>query len=65
MLLDLAGTIDILAVRHGANRLEIANEFYHIVFGLINEEVIARRIVEAPQYHPGEGRYLRCIELFI
>lgn len=65
VLLDLAGTIDITAVRYGVNRLEIANELYHIVFGSINEELVSRGIVAAPQRISGEGRYFECIEIYI
>lgn len=64
-LIDLAGSIDITAVRHGVNRLEIANELYHIVFGSINEELVSRGIVAAPQYIPGEGRYFKCIKVYV
>ncbi len=64
VLMDLAGTVDITAVRHGVSPLEIANELYHIVFGLINEELVSREIVAAPQLVPGEGRYLKCIEMY-
>ena len=63
-LIELAGSIDITAVKHGVNRKEIANELYHIVFGSINEELVKRGIVAAPQCIPGEGRYYKCIELF-
>lgn len=63
-LIELAGTIDITAVKHGVNRLEIANELYHIVFGSINEELVTRGIVAAPKDIPGEGRYFQCIEIY-
>lgn len=63
-LMELAGSMDITAVKHGVDRLEIANELYHIVFGSINEELVARGIVAAPKYIPGEGRYFKCIELY-
>lgn len=63
-LLELTGSIDITAVKHGVNRLEIANELYHILFGSINEELAERGIVAAPQHIPGEGRYFKCIELY-
>lgn len=63
-LIDLASSIDITAVKHGVNRLEIANELYHIVFGSINEELAARGIVVAPKYIPGEGRCFKCIEVY-
>jgi hypothetical protein len=63
-LSDLATSIDITAVSHGVNRLEIANELYHILFGSINEELVLRKIVADPQPIPGEGRYFRCIEVY-
>lgn len=63
-LIELAGSIDITAVKHGVNRLEIANELYHILFGSINEELVAREIVAAPKHRPNEGRYFKCIEIY-
>lgn len=63
-LMKLAGSIDITAVRHGVNRLEIANELYHILFGSMNEELVARKIVAVPAYIPGEGRYQKCMVLY-
>ena len=62
-LIDLAGSIKITAVRHGVNRLEIANELYHILFGFVNEELVSRKMVAAPRQLPGEGRYLKCVEM--
>lgn len=61
---DLATSIDITAVKHGVNRLEIANELYHILFGLVNEELVLRGTVATPQHIPGEGRYFKCIEIY-
>lgn len=63
-LLTLADSIAITAVKHGVNRLEIANELYHIIFGSINEELVARKLVAAPEYINGEGRYRKCIEIY-
>ncbi len=63
-LMELSSTINITAVQHGVDKLEIANELYHIVFGSINEYLAARRIVETPQYIQGEGRCLKCIEIY-
>lgn len=63
-LIELAGSIDIAAVKYGVNRTEIANEIYHIVFGSINEELVSRGIVSEPKCIPGEGRYLKCIEIY-
>ena len=56
--------LDITAVRHGVNRAEIANELYHILFGQINEALVARDIVAAPMSYPNEGRYLKSIQLY-
>ena len=63
ILLDLASSIDITAVKHGVNRLEISNELYHIVFGFMNEELVARGSVARPKHIPGEGRFFKCIEV--
>lgn len=37
------------------------NEVWHIIFGLINEELIKQKIVACPIYIKGQGRYLKCI----
>lgn len=63
-LMDVSASIDITAVRHGVNVLEISNELYHIVFGSINEELALRGIVATPKFVSGEGRYLKCIEVY-
>lgn len=60
----VSSAIDITAVRNGVNRLEIANEIYHIVFGMINEEMVRRGFVTTPPNVDEEGRYLKCIELY-
>ncbi len=61
---DLASSIDITAVKHGVDQLEIANELYHILFGLVNEELVLRGTVATPPHIPGEGRYFKCIEVY-
>ena len=63
-LTDLAASNELTAVKHGADRLEIVNELYHLLFGSINEELVSRGIVAEPPYLPGEGRYLKCIEVY-
>ncbi len=63
ILIELAGSMNITAVKHGVDRKEIANELYHIVFGSINEFLVARGRVAKPRYIPGEGRYFKCIEI--
>lgn len=65
ILMELAGSMDITAVRHGVDRKEIANELYHIVFGSINELLVAGGRVAMPCDIPGEGRYLKCIEIYL
>lgn len=64
ILSELAGSIEITAVHHGVNRMEIANELYHLLFGYINEELVKREIVAAPAHITGEGRYFKCIEMY-
>lgn len=38
-----------------------ANEMWHIIFGLINEELIKEGIVAKPISYNDQGRYLKCI----
>ncbi len=40
---------------------DTANEIWHIIFGLINEELIKEGIVAEPNSYIDEGRYLKCI----
>ncbi len=49
--------------KHGIPVKELANELYHLVFGQLNEELVRRGFVAEPDYHPGEGRYLKSVEL--
>lgn len=64
MLLTLSEALTITSVEHGVNRMEVANEIYHLFFGGMNEELVRRGCVAAPEYIPGEGRYLKCIEVY-
>lgn len=50
--------------QHGVSKKEAANEVYHILFGMLNEELVSRGIVQNPNYIDGEGRYLKSIELY-
>lgn len=59
----LSGVEGLTAVCHGVPEKELANEMYHILFGSVNEALAARGIVASPPRIPGEGRYLRCIQL--
>lgn len=56
--------LDITPVRHGVSPAETANELYHILFGLINEEFVRCGLVAEPLRRPGEGRYWQSIQLF-
>lgn len=50
-------------IRYGVSVEEAANETYHILFGMINEELVSRKIVSTPLSFPGEGSYRKCIWL--
>lgn len=54
--------LPLTAVRHRVPPLETANELYHILFGGINEAIVARGLAAAPPQRPGEGRYWKCIQ---
>ena len=56
-------TVDKLR-RHGVPKEEVANEVYHMIFGMLNEELVSRGFVQMPDFHVGEGRYLKSIELY-
>lgn len=56
-------TLSITAVAHGVDRLELHNELYHLLFGAINEALVSRGFVSAPQDRPGEGRYEKSIQI--
>ena len=56
--------LDALACkRHGVAQGELNNELYHLLFGTVNCVLAERGIVASPAYRPGEGRYLRAMEL--
>lgn len=62
--MDMGQHLNITAVSHGVPFAEIANELYHILFGSVNEELTVRGIVPSPLFRQGEGRYLKCIEIY-
>ena len=64
-LYELSGSLQITPVMHGVHWLEIANELYHILFGTINQQLVDRQIVAEPQFFLGQGRYNKCIELYV
>lgn len=54
---------DMLCQKHRSPGRELSNEMYHILFGMLNEELVSRGIVSSPEFHEGEGRYLMSIEM--
>ena len=63
MLHALSTCSGLTAIAHGVKPADLANEVYHILFGQINEALVATGLVAEPPLIPGEGRYLRCVEL--
>ncbi len=63
ILEELASCTQLTAIRHGVAAADLANEVYHILFGQINEQLVRRGLVANPCDIPGEGRYLRCVEM--
>ncbi len=63
-LLKISESLPIRSNEHGVDPREIANELYHLLFGEINRELIRRKIATAPPFHPGEGRYLKSVEIY-
>ena len=56
--------LDSLACRrHGAAQEEMNNELYHLLLGTVNCALADRGIVASPAHRPGEGRYLKAMEL--
>lgn len=54
---------NLLCSRHGVSAGEIANELYHVVFGQLNEQLVKAGMAAQPPRIPGQGRYLKSIEL--
>jgi len=63
-LFRLSSHTDITAVRHGIPAGEIANELYHLLFGTVNEILVRQGYAARPDFIPGQGRYLRSIQLW-
>lgn len=57
-------TSGLLCSRHGVAAGEIANELYHVLFGQLNEWLTETGFAAKPPYLPGQGRYLKSIEIF-
>lgn len=52
----------LLAIVHGVNVKDIANEIYHLIFGEINELLVKSGLILEPPYYQGEGRYSKSFE---
>lgn len=64
LLDELSTTRALTPVKHDVTYLEIANELYHILFGTVNEKLVTDGYVDTPPNINGEGRYLKCIEVY-
>ena len=53
--------LDITPNRNDVPIKDTLNEVWHIVFGLINDELVNKKIVATPIHIDGEGTYLKCI----
>lgn len=63
ILSEISAYTQFTAIQHGVAPADLANEIYHILFGQINEQLVRNGIVSTPPDIPGEGRYVRCIEM--
>jgi len=52
---------NIMCVKHEVDKEEIANELWHIVFGLLNNFLIKNKIVDKPKSYYKQGKYLKCV----
>lgn len=52
----------LLAIAHGVEVRDIANEIYHLIFGEVNELLVKNGMVAEPPMTLGEGRYLKSFE---
>ncbi len=62
-LAAVSSATELTSVKHGVPAQDIANEVYHLLFGQINEKLVEYGMVASPEYHPGEGRYLKSFEI--
>lgn len=63
ILLSAGSFPPVVCSRHRVSTGEIANELYHLLFGLTNEALVQHGFVCSPPFRAGEGRYLQCIDL--
>lgn len=59
----IAEKTGLVCAAHDVAAGEIANEMYHIAFGMLNERLIRSGFAATPREYPGEGRYLKSIQL--
>lgn len=63
-VLDRLGGMDCLtANRHRVPLRETANEIYHLLFGQVNERLVASGVVAPPEDHGAQGRYRKAFEI--
>ena len=60
-MFDKVAKLNITANTNAVPIKDTLNEVWHILFGLINEELVRQKVVASPLYYEGEGRYLKCI----
>lgn len=60
-MFDKVAKLNITANKNAVPIKDTLNEVWHILFGLINEELVRQKVVASPLYYEGEGRYLKCI----
>lgn len=63
VLSELSACTELTAITHGVKPADLANEVYHILFGQINEQLVRSGMVSQPPHIPGEGRFLRWVEM--
>ena len=60
---QIASVKGLTANRHQVLVPDTANEIFHLIFGQINEGLVSRGVAAAPEFHEGEGRYLKAFEI--
>lgn len=60
---DSTDILQLFCQGHHTPTGELSNELYHIIFGLLNGELVNRGVVCRPKHHADGGRYLQSIEL--
>lgn len=61
-LITIQNEYRFLAIAHEVKVKDIANEIYHLIFGEVNELLIASGLISSPPYVHGEGRYFKSFE---